>query len=823
MTTSAPVVWCSNPNSEDDKPTAFALQGIKLEGNNVSEQHVLAVRELINAAANGKLLLPGNGQIVLLNCGVGVGSLILQDGNSQNKENEIVSVKSQQIQQQNEFTTNIANEIFNKYDEVYQFLCCARCMERGKKFCIKNVKMFEKCVTNFTRTGQLSRQSTNGDITHKRRKTVKFKRDHLNNRKVLTSNISNNNKSDIYATVNKSEKVKNRKKLNSAKFSETPAVQSIINIDNSEVGRKTSFDSTCTVSSMDSGFMDMQNKLECIEKSIAMYKSNKQQDESKSTITITEEEDEKSPLQPPNATGESHENKSSWSFLSIPTQSKNRRKSYEEFKLMFKDSKASENYEKIGNKKDSSSNSTFKNRRHSIEERNDNLKVTHEVVKSEIKSASSDNLDRKIFESTEVAVSMPSTDVEQGNPPTGSFFNRINRKNSKQLSDRKAAILNELASAASKDQNNKLKDFEKLISCGTIYDIIQKKNEFYSKTFKKYDKYMTYGTLYEILHRKFDETEDIDRKSTLSQKKYNCNQSFNCANIEFDSYRDKNHYKTVTAATDTSSSSKISHSSCISSSASPMKQGSNNNSSNSNNQISTTSSTTQLSTIYDILQNAKLESSSTSSSPLLPPKKERTRFLVQRITEEDLMASLENSNNEAETNLKETESKDSQIAQQRQCELKINKPSSSDQQQHQQFKRSRRISNIALSNPLKLEMLTKQTCTADINTLRVTDRQIQLESKIDELYTRLNRIGRLDASSAEQQTLMKIESSKIFKSSSMGILNANESEINRHPLHRPLRKISVPSQKPPVSLPVPKKASRRLSEFTRGEFLNEKS
>lgn len=259
-----------------------------------------------------------------------------------------------------------------------------------------------------------------------------------------------------------------------------------------------------------------------------------------------------------------------------------------------------------------------------------------------------------------------------------------------------------------------------------------------------------------------------------------------------------------------------------------MKQGSNNNSNNSNNQISTTSSSTQLSTIYDILQNAKIESSSTSSSPLLPPKKERTRFLVQRITEEDLMASVENSNNAAETNLNASESNDSQIAQQRQCELKINKSSpDQQQQQHQQFKRSRRISNI-LSSPLKLDMLTKQTCTADINTLKMADRQIQLESKIDELYTRLNRISKLDASSsasAEQQTLLKIESSKIFKSSSMGILNANtsESEINRHQVHRPLRKISVPSQKPPASLPVPKKATRRLSEFTRGEFLNEKS
>lgn len=817
MTTSAPVVWCSNPNSEDDKPTAFALQGIKLEGNNVSEQHVLAVRELINAAAKGELLLPRDGQIVLLNCGVEVGSLILRDSNNQNKENEIATTTPSQRSQLNVLTTNITNEISNKYDEVYQFLCCARCMKRGKKFCIQNVKMFEKCVTNLPRstTRQLNAIV---DITHKRRKTVKFKRNHLINRKILAqTSVNSNSKPDIYATVNKSMKSNNRETFKNHKigeFAEAPALHCmqtpINNSNNSEIGRKTSFDSTCTVTSMDSGFMDMQNKLECIEKSVALYESNKhQQEDAKSTVTIIEEDDvvDGKTQQPAQACGESH---GKWNFLSIPTQSKNRRKSYEEFKLMFKDPKTAVTTEisekTFSSRRDSSSNSQFKNRRHSIEERIGS--VIHESVKSEIKSASNDHLDRKIFESATTAAAAPLTDVEQGNSTMGFLFNR-NRKLSKHsLTDKKATILSDAASDSSKTSDSKLKDFEKLISCGTIYDIIQKKNEFYTKTFKKYDKYMTYGTLYEILHRKFDEIEDIDRKSTLSQKKQ-------YANIEFDLNRDENTYKTenktVTAATDTSSGgdgSKTLHSSCISSSASPMKRGS---SSNTNNQTSsTTSSTNQhLSTIYDILQNT-----ATSSSPLLPPRKERTRFLVQRITEEDLMASVDNSKSETEITLKE-DSTDSQTI--RQCESSTNKLS--DQQQ--QFKRTRRISNI-LSSPLKLEKPTKPTSAIDMSTLKVNDRQMELESKIDELYTRLNRISQLDA--ADQRQLLKTpESTKIFKSSSMGILSANESEMNRSQLQRPLRKISVPSQKPPMSLPVPKKATRRLSEFTRGEFLNEKS
>lgn len=704
--TTAPVVWCSNPNSEDDKPTAFALQGIKLEGN-VSEQHVLALRELVNAAAKGKLLLPGDGQIVLLNCGVGVGSLILQD-DVNNKENP---------------TENIV-EIFNRYDELYQFLCCARCMERGKKFCTQNVKMFEKCVHNFARTGACSASAR---PYYKRRKTVKFKRDpFLLNRKVLT-NLNHSKQVDTYATVNKQQKIKNRESL---KILQLKQQQQTMN-DISEIGRKTSFDSTCTVSSMDSGFMEMQNKLDSIEKTC---KNN-----------VSEED---------------HQNKSqatSRKFLSIPTQSKNRRKSYEEFKLMFKEPKT-ENYEKIGDKKSS--------RRHSIEENDHDVIET--TTTSVIKSTSNDHLDRDR--------KISAVDIDTTNLSRFSSF-RLNRRNSKKF-ERKKVDLEIPSKSVGEDQqqhSSKLKDFEKLISCGTIYDIIQKKNEFYSRNFKKYDKYMTYGTLYEILHRKFDETEDIDRKSTLSSQQ----KKVNCANIEFDSYHE-NHYKTVTAASDTVSSKTL-HSSCISSSANPMKQGSN----ISNNQLSIT--TQQLSTIYDILQN---KSSSASSAPL---KKERTRFLVQRITEEDLMASQDVQANEPVPTVKTDV-----------------------------VKRSRRFSNILSNNPSKLEKLTKQQTSTDANIAKLSDKQIQLEYKIDELYTRLNRIGKInnnsesDSLETHQQQVKKTENSKMFKSSSMGILNASESEIH------PLRKISVPSQKPlPVFLP--KKATRRLSEFTRGEFLNEKS
>lgn len=61
------------------------------------------------------------------------------------------------------------------------------------------------------------------------------------------------------------------------------------------------------------------------------------------------------------------------------------------------------------------------------------------------------------------------------------------------------------------------KIYDKLISYGTIYDIIQRKNDIYTEKYEKYDKYMTYGTIYEIT-RKSGEYEVFQRKRALSEK-----------------------------------------------------------------------------------------------------------------------------------------------------------------------------------------------------------------------------------------------------------------------------------------------------------------
>lgn len=79
-----PVVWCTDPNSVNSQPTAFALHGIQLQGN-VTEKQVMALRELVNAAAEGRLILPSDGTFVLLDSGISIESSIL--GSAGKKEN----------------------------------------------------------------------------------------------------------------------------------------------------------------------------------------------------------------------------------------------------------------------------------------------------------------------------------------------------------------------------------------------------------------------------------------------------------------------------------------------------------------------------------------------------------------------------------------------------------------------------------------------------------------------------------------------------------------------------------------------------------------
>jgi hypothetical protein len=763
-----PVVWCSDPNSSNKKPTAFALQGIQLQGN-ISEQHVLAVRELINAASQGQLLLPANGGIVLLDCGVGVGSVIIQDSQEQdaNKENNERSKAVNEIVQLRLHKTDAQRR---SSEILYEFLCCARCTNEGAKCCNRNnsSKIVAKFLDAKLSTGRGNRRpgSAARPINSRRKNTVSFKSEKRPLRRIV-----NCNKMPVYATVNKQQKQKNRGKKQPSQIDQPEPI-----VEASTVNRKTSFDSTCTVSSMDSGFMDMQAKLGKCQVQIKIDASE-ETDMVDSTETLP----------------------SSWSRLNIPSQSRNRRKSYEEFKLLFCD-KEKPPPVRVDAK------SSIKSRRKSYEEfksvtsilcdNNSNSNSNTIVVKNDLTAAAVDENSSGFFKmkrknsrrisARKVSVASSKFNVNKtvDELPQNSTIYDILKKNSADnvnVNEAKVNYDKNLELFKSHCSKNNIKDFDNLMSCGTIYDIIQRKTDLYTKNFKRLDKYMTYGTLYEILHRKTDEDEQFERKRTLSEKF--SNKRINYAHIDFKSPAEDQNNKIVTVASAADMGEENLNSTSTATSASSMKQGSG----TANNQLSITSlGSQQLSTIYDILQTKKLES----------PAGRRNRFLVRKITEEDLIDAQKE--NEVVKVVEKVET--SEV---------VEAPKLSEQKKQN---RIRRFSNILSYTP-KADNSLKVPTDAEKKT------NVHLEAKIDELYSRLNRITQQNDARIESEK--EKEPSKIFKSNSLDMLstlNENEALITRQ---KPLRKISVPTHQPMKALP--KKSTRRLSEFTRGEFLNEKS
>lgn len=809
-----PVVWCSDPNSSSKKPTAFALQGIQLQGN-ISEQHVLAVREFINAASQGQLLLPANGGIVMLDCGVGVGSVIIQERSnsrehdSANKENERSQAVNEIVQQKLRLHKTDAQKKSSESREIlYEFLCCARCMNDGARCCNRNStahssKIVAKFLDVKMSTGRANRRPGNAmrPISSRRKNTVSFKSEKRPLRRIQAS--GNSNKMPVYATVNKQQKQKNRGKKQPSQIDQP---EPIVNdaIEASTVNRKTSFDSTCTVSSMDSGFMDMQNRLEIARKS-----QEKIECEIQIKIDASEETD---------MVDSTETLPSSWSRLNIPSQSRNRRKSYEEFKLLFCDTQKQPPPTSVR----LDVKSSIKSRRKSYEEfksvtsilcDNSNNKSSNDtianelIVKNDLTTAAVDENSSGFFKmkrKNSKRVSARKTSPKFSNKtvnqkieedvksPQSSTIYDILRKNSvSNVSDANEAKVNydkNLELFKSHCSKNNIKDFDNLISCGTIYDIIQRKSDIYTKNFKRYDKYMTYGTLYEILHRKTGEDDQFERKRTLSEKF--SNKRINYAHIDFKTPAEDHNKIVAAAATDMGEENL--NSTSTTTSASSMKQGSG----TANNQLSITSVGSQLSTIYDILQTKKLES----------PAGRRNRFLVRKITEEDLIDAQKE--NEVEKVVEKVTDN---------AAIELPQPKAPSEQKKQN--RIRRFSNILSYTPKATVDSAPKVPPTPTEAEKKTN--VHLEAKIDELYSRLNRITQQNETQQKIESEKEKEPSKIFKSNSLDMLstlNENEALATRQ---RPLRKISVPTHQQMKALP--KKSTRRLSEFTRGEFLNEKS
>lgn len=804
-----PVVWCADPNSSNKKPMAFALEGIQLQGN-LTEQHVLAVRELVDAASEGRLLLPSDGVIVVLECGVGVGSVIIQDSNKQQRLNVKVStVHKQETKEiranQVEFTGSVSKSGHVSQEEMlYEFLCCARCMTGCAKTCHSHPQtseIFAKFLASKKTKGLKRHRSARMRVTNLRRKNIVSMKTEKRPQKETKNG---ERKIPTYATVDKQRKHKNRELREAESKQEKNSIEGLHDVTQAiatGAGRKTSFDSTCTVSSMDSGFSDMQNKLENAKNSLTPPEIQ---------VHLSEEADLVHSIE---------KTVNNWSRLTVPSQSRNRRKSYEEFKSLFCELQKHPPLSEANR-----SSASIKSRRKSYEEfktatstascdtkcSNDikpatasNTKANELFIKSD--AIASPLTDESLAESqfkmkrkNSKRISSRKTNKFIARPSTSSveesLYDILKKKNLKNLNEEKLNYDKNLELFKNHCSVNDIKKIKNLLPCGPIYDIIQRESDSDSKKFKRYDKYMTYGTLYEILHRKTDENDQFERKRTLSEKF--SKKRINYARVDFKADSVSN--KTAVPGTDSCSENLNSASTTMSPSS--MKQGSK----GANNSLSITSVCSQhLSTIYDILQTKKLETAAHLNDNSGHFKK-RSRFLVRKITEEELIESRK----EIETldqPIKEEQTKEpSQVL--RAVDLPIKKPT-----------RMRRFSNILSYTPRTL--IEDDGCSLKVPTLESElKRSSNLEAKIDELYSHLNRM----AHKIENQHLQKIESeknasSKIYKSTSLDMLSQmNDDNFKQSPF----RKISVPTRLPIKSQS--KKATRRLSEFTRGEFLNEK-
>lgn len=536
---SFPVVWCADRNSADNKPTAFALQGIHLQGD-INEHHVLAVQELINAASKGRLLLPADGGFVLLNCGgTDVRSLIVSsnDKNVDNKERERIQSYLEnkscgERQDRPIFSINNANS-----DVLYEFLCCARCMNSEENKCcsngskVENLKIIERYLNVKTINAGKATIRRVGNHHHKpikcrRKNKCSFKGDI---RCIAIKRVGNY--FPIYATVNMSKK--NRERTSSS-FCENEPVETKEKLASTEADtikpptlsdsfRKTSFDSTCTINSIDSGFIDMQCKGTRINKenhNQSPFRDSETQKLGKVLETLVKQEQQNA---------ETNSLIGSWNRLTVPQQSRNRRKSYEEFKSLFSDG--------TNNSLMNCENAINKSRRKSYEE----PKTVKNVMKKNNEASFSELTIIKnnftTFASGDEIISnnilshlrLGSKRFSQKNKNL--IFNSVNKnevfdlydilkqtpnkeKNSKKqvIYAKKLELFEKHCKSECKVDNNKNREskfktkFNNIKSYGTIYDIIQNRSDItYEIEGKNYDKYMTYGTLYEILHRKSDE------------------------------------------------------------------------------------------------------------------------------------------------------------------------------------------------------------------------------------------------------------------------------------------------------------------------------
>uniref|UniRef100_A0A182SAW6 Uncharacterized protein n=1 Tax=Anopheles maculatus TaxID=74869 RepID=A0A182SAW6_9DIPT len=443
-----------------------------------------------------------------------------------------------------------------------------------------------------------------------------------------------------------------------------------------------------------------------------------------------------------------------------------------------------------------------------------------------------------------------------------------------------------------------IKDLGQLALTRTADEIYRKNYKIYdklisygSKAYKRYDKYMTYGTIYEILHRKSDAAEDVFlRKRALSEKyakrkvgTASCYGSVKLGTI-YDILQGK-------------------HQQLQQIDASARKK-----SAPGPDEIPPPT----LSTIYDIIHSKK---AADPSSP--KDKTSKNRFLVKKITEEELHLSNENDRNELNLSAGTGPSKavpDGGNLPKVSDATADGVPPSPDYTvpksmgQARKPARTRRFSNIlsysSHSTSPKTSCVTATVAPATIEEprldsprlkqiaasdedlyksatakLRAAQQQVQRHQlSVDELYARIGKLRKsatvasalctkidevvgdeggepqatdpIKALEPLQPTRQRhhlnvpgrrefgpadeLQPGAIFKSNSLDMLAPKKlsrtARWSKH-MHDAANGLSGPIRKlSPLIMPMKrgsgsgeqKKSTRRLSEFTRGEFLNEK-
>lgn len=615
-----PVVWCTDPNSESKKPTAFALHGIQLQGN-LSELQVLALRELVSAAAEGRLLIPTDGATVQLDCGISIGSAIVKDKQTQKPRNEaeesgvikILSPINQSVEIKNKpelhqsctgndscitidrlFSANTfcshppalrpapdppadtegpepkySDDIYhnppppNHYDELYAFLCCAKCISdpavsrlhaiasgnyqhrrphitsHRSKLSLDHVtyvtnRYLQKNARHHNR--KQPRKATNTWSLKKLKLALGSSSSRLSHQHNGKEQRRKEVESPLYAMVKKgslhkilplqeSFEVRKEEIENGCSFANLDhdlAQENVLpEVNSNTSSRKTSFDSSCTEhGSTDSGFIEMQNRI-----------SANAVDAAPEVLSGSVFPNTKHLL------GEEYQ-PSSLQFNvkeCLALKSRNRRKSYEEFKAIFKKPSSPVPRTQPSTEPISVIKPTprpvekVKSRRKSYEEFKQLVKECDAALteqrlqrknsKRHCRKSSSPALDPNSPERKSLLFSHNEDSHKDSFSATpndtnicGTIYDILHRRISSpslssSISQNKEAPVKRLSSRAL---------YDKMLSYGTLYDIVQQKQE--DGTYQKYDQYMTYGTIYEILQRKSEDYEVFQRKRALSDK-----------------------------------------------------------------------------------------------------------------------------------------------------------------------------------------------------------------------------------------------------------------------------------------------------------------